>query len=1125
MASDPNEILFQLNIDASRFGTGIEQVSRQLDKLGIILQGGTAKWETFVNASGQTIAKFQAITDSGAKFIATFDRVGNHFEVTSAKISDSIASVAQSFEDSAARQREALSQIQSQQAARVTFEAQAAAKLKTIFDKEANDEVSSQQKAKLDIQNQINARIAFEKNAEERLKGIFAQEEKDRKASLTNVARAEFEAYAQSVAAKQRAAQSQNQNGFLNSFRGSLPGGSSAGTGAFLGAFAGSLTASGINALVSSLRTGISDAIEFERALARLAASQQATSLTTDQLTKSVLDLSDKFNIDKNDVVTAKLNSFRSSLVKTDQDSQTLLDTSAKLSKLTGSTLVDSTETITTTLNAFGLKAEDADKVAENLFATFRNGGPSIRDTETVLGQLGSQLSPFGIHFNEITATLEAFNKRGVTANETLTILSNIFSRLSNPGTNKGILEFFDKEGVVNLDQLIGKRGLSGTIEDLAQEAKRGSSEIAELFGQSRSGKGGVAIVGILGDIKKALAESAESSGNLNKAFEDLQVNSGEKLSNNLNTLKNSFTEFGQAFAEFISQTPIFKSLAESIKVAADHYKELAHNTSAAVDEDDALIEKLLKIANINKQLREVGHIIPGTDLKGVPSVTNDFRADLFQGATPFLARKFQARGGNLQDLVVDEDAAKAIQNEQKRQEVGEQLRGKQDTREKEFKNRVSQYFDETTKAAITSFTQRQEEHLKLVNKQAEGEKLITENIKKSFDIQFRRADEEVHKIEEVAKKSESIRKDSLERIQSAEDDFETRRFQRQQKLFGKNPFLLAQLNQQRDTQLKSDAFGLVNALPNLGDDDFLASKNIEIARKKLSERTGNQEATLDKTIEARLQGKASDQDVLNAQQKLVQYKQDEFDLEKKLRDISKEKEESKKAEADAQREVVDKLKNNVSTILEFNPFIDKNKRPGQRGISGSPEEQLSKFEELVSGAGNVKKNLSVSELVNFDSTINQKREQLKRELGLETTEGKTETESKRLLDISKGNLTPDKVVQIVEGFDKLGKSLQTGGKESGVIGKLEGFGAALDDVTRKINERNANNPSFAAQVHGVKVSQTDEGVSNVGTTIRNNITINVSSDDPNQAGKVLRDELRKQARRGIIITGEVGED
>jgi hypothetical protein len=60
---------------------------------------------------------------------------------------------------------------------------------------------------------------------------------------------------------------------------------------------------------------------------------------------------------------------------------------------------------------------------------------------------------------------------------------------------------------------------------------------------------------------------------------------------------------------------------------------------------------------------------------------------------------------------------------------------------------------------------------------------------------------------------------------------------------------------------------------------------------------------------------------VLNAQQKLVQYKQDEYDLEKKLRDISKEKEESKKAEADSQKLVVDTIKNNVSAVLEFNPF------------------------------------------------------------------------------------------------------------------------------------------------------------------------------------------------------------
>jgi hypothetical protein len=150
--------------------------------------------------------------------------------------------------------------------------------------------------------------------------------------------------------------------------------------------------------------------------------------------------------------------------------------------------------------------------------------------------------------------------------------------------------------------------------------------------------------------------------------------------------------------------------------------------------------------------------------------------------------------------------------------------------------------------------------------------------------------------------------------------------------------------------------------------------------------------------------------------------------------------------------------------------FVDKNAEPGHRGVAGSPTDQFSKFEQLVTKTKDAKKNLSVSELVNFDSAINQKRDQLKREIGLETGESSNAKKIAELNELGKGNLTPDKVVQIVEGFDKLGKSLQTGGKESGVIGKLEGFGAALDDVTRKINERNANNPSFAAQVHGVKV-------------------------------------------------------
>jgi TP901 family phage tail tape measure protein len=898
MATDPNDILLKLGLDASKFDNAINQVQKEFDTLGVIIDGSSAKIRFFTDATGKTVAKFSALSTEGDKLFATLEKGRRTFEFVNAGLEISAAAAektAKALERKAASAKKA-EEADIRAAAAIQKQIEADEKRLTTLARSAEKEIqlererqsqkltaseSSQSKkevAELAALERINARLQKKRQdaddaelnrAKKNFDRLGRQYEAQRQADADKAARDEVtkQERLERINArlqKKRQDEEHNKPGFIGNFLSSASGGASdVGISAFLGSAAGGLVgglaSSALSSTISAFRAGITEAVNFERELAHLAAISASTKVTTDQLSESIINLSNRFNLDRNDVAKAKIFALQDGLSKTNEESDKLLETSAALAQSTGSALVDSTETLTSTLNAFGLKATDANRAAAILLTTVQDGKLPLRETNTVLGQLGTQLSPFGIRLEEVAGILSVLHTKSVTANESLTLLSNIFNRLANPGTNKGIRDFFNREGVANLDQLVASKGAVGILRDLSQEASKGSSELAELFGQSKSGKAAVVLVSNFKEIEAAIKKASTETNNLSDALKQVQNNAGENLSSKLNIFKNALLQIGDAIITAFGKPDGLNGLAKDMEKLAEASQRLARINAHSEEKVNAELTKQVEtekqILEVKKQLQSGAGLKPGTDVslidvEKIRSLRPTFK-DQNGKIRHFSPNEIDP--GEFSDLGdVGADAIKkanelrlterqldAIKAEQTRQAKVKELRDSQEKAEKDFTTRINEFGQQQVANAKESFNARQSAHFKMIEGQAEQEKTLTQTIKNNFDIQLRRADEEVHKIEEVAKKSESIRKDSLERVQSAEDDFETRRFQRQQKLFGKSPFLLAQLNQQRDTQLKSDAFGLVNALPNLGDDDFLASKNIEIARKKLSERTG----------------------------------------------------------------------------------------------------------------------------------------------------------------------------------------------------------------------------------------------------------------------------------------------
>lgn len=1296
--ADPNDVILKLFLDASKFEGGLNQAQRSLDKLGAVIQLGTQKFEVYQDAAGATLGKLTALTTLGDKVAVSFEKLGNSFQVTSAKITqgvDTFVAATESrkerltrlFIEAQERDVKLTESTRNETLKRAQFENQAAAQLQSTFTREAEantaafltiagnreQDAAARQKALLDIQNQVNARTIFEKEAAEKLKALidaditqrerwaaaaqraaqeaaegeqkaleiaasakakalekdrtnqlkeraafedeaaknlqktfareateeqkktdainaeiqkraafenqyeqvrekilqqeantnaenlarftadyraevaaklkatndikqqildrqkfendtaeklsavarketqakrtelnqqfadrlkfendaaakltatFAKEGEARKKIARDIAKAEFDAFAQSAADKQKLAQQDaNRPGFLSGLNRRLnPFATAESTGAFAGSFAGNLAAQGAGAAFSALKQGFDEAIGFEQAIARLQATQRGTKLTTDQLARSVLDLSNSFNIERNDVINAKITVFQNTLAKTDAEANKVVESAAKLSKLTGSTLNDSVETITTSLNAFGLSIGDADRVSELLFATFKNGGPSVRETSTVLGQIGALLSPFGAKINDVAAILAAFNKRGLSANETLTALVNIFTRLANPLSDKGLKDFL---GGLSLEEIISSKGVIGLLQSLADKAKTGASELSELFAQGKSGKSGVAVLGAIGDIVEQEKLLSVSTNEASNALKTLQENSGEKLANSLNQSKNAFLELGEA----LLNTSIFQTIAEALKNAAEFNKR---NTSDTQDLNKAIDEEVDKLARLNaalKSLKETGRIAPSIDVSGIQNSFNGGEAPLQASAKKLgvtdnilLDKLSQNQGLSEQDLIrlnrnnqAAPFAFTGIREEQERRQALKKFEDESKTNNIKVTKDFSSSLEEQNRAAFAAYNERLDAHRKYVETVVDKEKALTQSIKNELLIQVQRAEEGVHRIEEVAKKSLEIRKKLAEEKQTRADAFRTSELQAQIKLTP-DPKQKQQLEEFRQDQLKNNAAKLLEDLPKLNGSAFLESRNLELAKQKLSEFVKIRQDARDLAIDEFQKGNISQSQLQQAQGEYIDSLRVENELLDKAAAALDAKEKATKAIADAQKKLVEDVKKDVSNIIDFNPFVKKDERAGSRGISGSREEQISKFDTIVERIKSQESKLTLDQAINIDSKIKERRDQLLRELDQEGSERDLAIKGAGLRSQAEANVkgtsvqgTPDQFRQgqqllnnenVHKGLQDLANGLQTADStfniltsgQNSIKDKLEVFSASIEKATQTLD-------------------------------------------------------------------------
>lgn len=227
-------------------------------------------------------------------------------------------------------------------------------------------------------------------------------------------------------------------------------------------------------------------------------------------------------------------------------------------------------DAITTIINSYGLQAEDAGKVSDQLFAIVKRGKTTFAQLAPAIGTVAATANMAGLSFEDLGASIATITRAGINTNAAMTAINGVLKAFLKPQEKAVIAAAkFGVELNTNTLRADGLRGVMVKLKDATAE------ELAQIFGSIRGLKG---MAAALGDLEGYMIDYnllLNSAGLSQEAFEKQSAT----LKFQLGKVKQSFVIIAQTIGEkFI---PIMKKVSEILIKATGTMKKFmdAHPT------------------------------------------------------------------------------------------------------------------------------------------------------------------------------------------------------------------------------------------------------------------------------------------------------------------------------------------------------------------------------------------------------------------------------------------------------------------------------------------------------------------------------------------------------------------
>ena len=297
--------------------------------------------------------------------------------------------------------------------------------------------------------------------------------------------------------------------------------------------------AAAATAIVAGLSLSIKRAAEFETTMSNIATlisgdSTEAIKTLHDEvlaMSKAMPKSVDELGGSLYDILSAGIQGTANQMM--------VLESSAKLATAGLGDTKGATDIMTSAINAFQLDAGKADKIADVLFKTVKNGKTTVDQMAQAFGATAPMVAAAGISLEEFSAATAALTTTGLPASQAQNALRASVTALTKPTSE--MTELLKKAGFESGTTAMKTVGLVETMAKLKEAANGNQEMLAKAYGRVEGLGAAIALTDqVSGVFTSTLEDMKTGSDAVSEAFEkqkDTVASQMQILKNNVDAL------------------------------------------------------------------------------------------------------------------------------------------------------------------------------------------------------------------------------------------------------------------------------------------------------------------------------------------------------------------------------------------------------------------------------------------------------------------------------------------------------------------------------------------------------------------------------------------------------------
>ena len=217
---------------------------------------------------------------------------------------------------------------------------------------------------------------------------------------------------------------------------------------------------------------------------------------------------------------------------------------------------------LTTVINAFKMPMTDAEKVADIMFTTVKQGKTTMGELSASMSNVAPMAAAAGVSFEEVSASIATLTKQGVPTAQATTQIRAAMQGLLKP--TDALANAFADMGYESGQAAVDALGFNGALAAVSKRVNGDVGQLSALFGSVEAvgavlGTTGKNAEMFAGDLK-AMQGAAGAS---NKAFEEMNKSVGRQMDRLKAVFQSTLIEVGAKLLPVI--TPIIEKIGTAL--------------------------------------------------------------------------------------------------------------------------------------------------------------------------------------------------------------------------------------------------------------------------------------------------------------------------------------------------------------------------------------------------------------------------------------------------------------------------------------------------------------------------------------------------------------------------------